>query len=113
MPVQSKMRPRRGSSPAAESPRLAFIPFQFPTLVDAPPAGNGWIHEIKQDGYRTELVLDRGNARAFSRRGLDWTEAAYRRGDLLAKRQQLMAAWAAFATGGGRVVHLARTGGRL
>ena len=74
MPVQSKTRPRRGSSPAAESPRLVFIPFQIPTLVDAPPAGDGWIHEIKQDGYRTELVLDRGSARAYSRRGLDWTE---------------------------------------
>jgi hypothetical protein len=29
----------------------------------------------------------------------DKTEAAYRRGDLLDKRRELMASWAAFATG--------------
>ena len=74
MPVQNKTCPRRGSSPAAEPRASFFIPFQSSTLIDAPPAGDGGIHEIKQDGYRTELVLDRGSARAFSRRGLVWTE---------------------------------------
>src|SRR6185295_15555427 len=54
--------------------RLRFIPFQLPTLVDEPPAGDGWLHEIKYDGYRTELVIERGQARAFTRRGFDWTE---------------------------------------
>jgi DNA ligase D-like protein (predicted ligase) len=57
--------------------RLRFIPFQLPTLVDEPPAGDGWLHEIKYDGYRTELVIERGEARAFTRRGFDWT-AKYR-----------------------------------
>jgi ATP-dependent DNA ligase len=32
------------------------------------------VHEIKQDGYRTELILQGGKARAFTRRGIDWTE---------------------------------------
>ena len=58
-------------SPASE--KLAFIPPLAPTLVDEPPAGDNWIHEIKHDGFRTLLLVERGRARAFSRRGLDWT----------------------------------------
>lgn len=54
--------------------RLAFIEPASPKLVDRPPAGPGWIHEIKQDGYRTQLILEDGKARAFSRRAIDWTE---------------------------------------
>jgi bifunctional non-homologous end joining protein LigD len=54
--------------------RLRFIEFQLPTLVDRPPEGDAWIHEIKYDGYRTEPIIDRGEARAFTRRGFDWTE---------------------------------------
>jgi len=27
----------------------------------------------KHDGYRTELVIEDGHARAFTRRGIDWT----------------------------------------
>ena len=30
--------------------------------------------EGKFDGYRTQLVLDKGKVTAFSRRGLDWTD---------------------------------------
>ena len=33
----------------------------------------GWIHEIKYDGYRTELLIENGRARAFTRRAFDWT----------------------------------------
>jgi bifunctional non-homologous end joining protein LigD len=53
--------------------QFGFVPPLIPVLVEQPPAGDGWLHEIKQDGYRTQLVLDRGNARAFTRRGNDWT----------------------------------------
>ena len=44
-----------------------------PTLVDAPPVGDEWLHEIKHDGYRTELVIEDGHARAFTKRGFGWT----------------------------------------
>ena len=53
--------------------RLSFVEFQLPTLVDEPPEGDGWIHEIKYDGYRTQLVIERGEARAFTRNGHDWS----------------------------------------
>lgn len=53
---------------------LQFVPFQLPTLVDRAPWGGGWVHEIKYDGYRTQLVVDRGTVRAYTRNGYDWTE---------------------------------------
>jgi bifunctional non-homologous end joining protein LigD len=59
--------------PAAQA-RLRFIEFQQPTLVETPPDGDGWIHEIKYDEYRTELVIQNGKARAFTRRGFDWSD---------------------------------------
>src|SRR4051812_43513744 len=55
--------------PRAGKPRLSFIEFQMPELVSKAPAGADSIHEIKYDGYRTELVLEGGKARAYTRRG--------------------------------------------
>lgn len=52
---------------------LRFIPPMEPALVDEPPEGDGWIHEIKYDGFRTQLILQNGGAHAFTRRGHDWT----------------------------------------
>jgi bifunctional non-homologous end joining protein LigD len=57
---------------------VAFIRPEIPTLVPEPPSGEGWIHEIKHDGYRTLIVIDGGKVRAFSRHGRDWT-GPYRR----------------------------------
>lgn len=45
----------------------------MPTLVDKPPEGDGWIHEVKFDGYRSQIVRDADGVRLFTRRGLDWT----------------------------------------
>lgn len=52
---------------------LAFIPPMLPTLVDEAPEGANWIHEIKYDGWRTQIVVDAGVARVFTRNGHDWT----------------------------------------
>ncbi|CCV15449.1 hypothetical protein [Mesorhizobium sp. STM 4661] len=57
--------------------RLKFIPPMMPELVDKPPEGGGWSHEVKFDGYRSQIVRDVGGVRIFTRRGLDWT-AKYR-----------------------------------
>ena len=54
--------------------RLCFVPFEVPTAVSEPPEGDDWIHEVRFDGYRTQLVIDKGKATAFSRRGLDWSD---------------------------------------
>ncbi|GAA2817397.1 DNA ligase D-like protein (predicted ligase) [Aminobacter aminovorans] len=50
-----------------------FIPPCIPTLVDKPPEGDAWTHEIKYDGYRTQIHLSGGKARAFTRNGHDWS----------------------------------------
>jgi DNA ligase D-like protein (predicted ligase) len=53
---------------------LEFINPQLATGVDHPPPRAGWIHEVKHDGYRTLLIIERGKARAYTRNGFDWTE---------------------------------------
>ncbi|MGD9738421.1 MAG: hypothetical protein AB7S41_02495 [Parvibaculaceae bacterium] len=50
-----------------------FVPPMKPTLVDEPPAGAEWIHEIKHDGFRTLLVIEPEGATANTSSGLDWT----------------------------------------
>ena len=43
------------------------------TLVETPPEGEDWVHEIKYDGYRTILAIDGADTRAFTRNGHDWS----------------------------------------
>ena len=56
-----------GKLPAFRAPQLA-------TLVDEVPAGNGWIHEIKFDGYRALIAVSGTDVRVYTRSGLDWTD---------------------------------------
>ena len=51
----------------------AFVAPQLATLVDAPPPEDGWLHEIKFDGYRMLCHLDHGKVRFFSRNQKDWS----------------------------------------
>src|SRR3984893_8249603 len=59
----------RGSLPALPK----WIKPQLCKLVDAPPQGPEWLHEIKYDGYRMHARLDRGRVSLLTRTGLDWT----------------------------------------
>jgi bifunctional non-homologous end joining protein LigD len=74
---------RRGKAlqAAPSSGRLAkraklpdFVSPQLCRTVDRPPSDSGWVHEIKFDGYRTELRVEGGKARLLTRSGLDWTK---------------------------------------
>ncbi len=56
---------------ASEIP--AFIEPQLCKLLERPPAGGGWAHEIKFDGYRVQLRVEEGQAKLRTRKGLDWT----------------------------------------
>jgi bifunctional non-homologous end joining protein LigD len=51
-----------------------FIEPQLAKLVDRPPDLAGWGHEVKFDGYRAQLNVEKGNAVIRTRKGLDWTE---------------------------------------
>jgi DNA ligase D-like protein (predicted polymerase) len=59
---------------ARERPAPDLPAFQLATRVDTAPAGEGWLHEIKYDGHRAFLHLDRGWVRFMTRGGQDWTE---------------------------------------
>ena len=50
-----------------------FISPQLCKLVNRPPSGDGWGHEIKLDGYRLQLRVRNGSATFKTRKGLDWT----------------------------------------
>lgn len=70
----------RPSKPAvsrlAGAQRAAFPTFIEPcdpTLRQRPPSGH-WRWEIKADGYRAQLHINRKQVVVFSRTGLDWTE---------------------------------------
>ena len=51
-----------------------FIKPQLATLKSRAPKGDQWLHEIKYDGYRVQVHLNRGRKKVFTRNGLDWTK---------------------------------------
>jgi len=63
-----------GKRSAAHSSPPPFRPVQLATLVDSVPAGDRWLHEMKYDGYRTLIAVGGGEARAYTRSGLDWSD---------------------------------------
>jgi bifunctional non-homologous end joining protein LigD len=71
---------RAKSSPAARrEPVLAakvpnFVEPQLAKLVDRPPEGSGWAHEVKLDGYRAQVRVSDGESKIRTRTGLDWTD---------------------------------------
>jgi bifunctional non-homologous end joining protein LigD len=77
---------RPNSRKAAPSPNATkklpgFIPPQLTVQLDEPPPGDGWVHELKLDGYRIQAHIQAaGTAKnadrsviLYSRNGLDWT----------------------------------------
>ena len=68
-PAKAKARTKPA---AAKMP--AFIDPQLATAVERPPAGEGWAHEIKFDGYRMQLRVEAGHAALLTRKGLDWSK---------------------------------------
>ena len=66
--VQSR---RKGFSTAALPD---FIEPQLCHLVERPPSGEDWLHEIKFDGYRVQVRIEAGHTTIRTRKGLDWTD---------------------------------------
>jgi bifunctional non-homologous end joining protein LigD len=57
----------RGALPRTQPLALAMV-------VETPPAGDEWVHEIKHDGYRIVARIDEGDVQLVSRNGKDWTK---------------------------------------
>lgn len=68
---KAKPEPKRkaagGKPPSFRQPQLA-------TLVDRVPTGNGWMHEIKFDGYRALVAAAGGEVRVYTRSGKNWSD---------------------------------------
>jgi len=74
-PSGQEERPDPAGIPGAKPADLpqAFKPM-LATAAELVPVGEGWVHEIKYDGYRTLCFFDRGQVRLITRNGLDWTK---------------------------------------
>ncbi|MFL5408846.1 MAG: DNA ligase D [Myxococcales bacterium] len=51
---------------------MEYLP-QLATLVEAAPRGDGWLHEVKFDGYRIGCQKQGRSVVLLSRKGNDWT----------------------------------------
>jgi bifunctional non-homologous end joining protein LigD len=64
----------RGIAAAEKSEMPGFIKPQLAILKAKAPAGSQWLHEIKFDGYRVQIRLNKGKRKVYTRNGLDWTK---------------------------------------
>ncbi len=67
---------KKAPAKAAKAAKAALPDFIAPQLCETrerPPAADGWIHEIKFDGYRIQMRIENGKATLKTRKGLDWT----------------------------------------
>src|SRR3978361_125330 len=71
MARHSKTRSVKGATTATMP---GFIKPQLATLRSKAPRGPHWLHEIKLDGYRVQVHLNKGKKKVFTRTGLDWTK---------------------------------------
>jgi bifunctional non-homologous end joining protein LigD len=71
-PTKPSPLARREPVLVAKTPN--FVEPQLAKLVDRPPEGSGWAHEVKLDGYRAQLSASHGASRIRTRTGLDWTD---------------------------------------
>ena len=60
-------RKRSGLAPAA------FIDPCLPTRIDKAPSADGWVHEIKHDGFRLQVHAYGKRVRLYTMTGVDWT----------------------------------------
>lgn len=59
------------SAKKTKIPKIIFP--QLATLVDNPPQGDQWLHEIKLDGYRLICFIQDQDIKLMTRRGQNWT----------------------------------------
>jgi bifunctional non-homologous end joining protein LigD len=53
--------------------RVPFIPPALPKLRPSPPTGEGWLYELKFDGWRVQLHKDGVFSALYGRNGGDFT----------------------------------------
>ena len=80
MPKSTRIDPRAraprrqvNSTASGSAHPPAWIKPQLTRLVDEAPPGDGWLHEIKYDGYRMHARIDGDRIQLLTRTGLDWS----------------------------------------
>jgi len=79
--ASAKRAVAKSGAPGARSRKIVantavlpdFVPPQLCKLVDRPPTGGEWAHEIKFDGYRMQMRVESGKASLRTRNGWDWS----------------------------------------
>ena len=72
----AKARVADFGSALKKAPKEKLPDFIAPELAlqsETPPAGDGWLHELKLDGYRIQAHKDGDRVQLLTRTGLDWT----------------------------------------
>src|SRR5438445_13192838 len=64
---------KRVSANGLNASMQRYSEVQLATVVDTPPEGDEWLHEIKFDGYRLLGFVSGGASRLLTRNGKDWT----------------------------------------
>ena len=74
-PVATKPAPKAAANKAVRLKTVPeFIEPQLAKVVGRPPAGAGYAHEIKFDGYRVQIRVQNRKVQVRTRTGLDWTK---------------------------------------
>ena len=73
-PTYSRMLWRTSPRRSRRLPPAGFILPCQPLLVDRPPAGSDWLHEIKHDGYRIIACKDGSRVTLWTRYGTNFTD---------------------------------------
>jgi bifunctional non-homologous end joining protein LigD len=65
---------RRGRASSSLPGTLTFIEPCLAAEIGTPPPGERWVHEIKEDGFRTQLHRHAESVTLYSRGAHDWTQ---------------------------------------
>ena len=83
--VNGKAKPLRVPAGARKASLPASVDAELATLVTSIPEGDGWLFEIKFDGYRILARVKGGKVQLLSRNHKDWTDRFEPIADQLAK----------------------------
>jgi len=72
--IAEEVRRHKRRAPKSSAKPPPFRPPQLATLVTKAPSGDGWLNEVKFDGYRVLAAVGGDTVRCYTRNGLDWTD---------------------------------------
>jgi bifunctional non-homologous end joining protein LigD len=69
--ISSQIKSQISKLPREAMPK--FVPPQLTIQTKEAPHNEGWVHELKLDGYRIQIHINKGRVNLYTRSGLDWT----------------------------------------